>query len=319
MKKLFTILTAIILFVSCTGKIRNTNEDLIKVDTLQGISLLGKELAVKQVVMATDSLRISNYLIAKKLSIDNPDDADALIWFGRRMAYLGDYKRAIEIFTEGIEKFPDDARMYRHRGHRYISLRKLDNAITDLEEATHLIEGKPDEVEPDGIPNIRNTPVSSLQNNIWYHLGLAYYLKNDMDKALHAFRKCLEVSTNPDMQVATRHWLYMILRRLEDNEEAKEILMPITKDLDVFENMIYHQLCLLYKKEISEEKLITQNQSANYMNDALAYGLGNWYYYNGNSEKAKEIYEKLLYSGTWAAFGYIAAEADMSRWDSARD
>ena len=49
------------------------------------------------------------------------------------------------------------------------------------------------------------------------------------------------------------------------------------------------------------------------MNDALAYGLGNWYYYNGNPEKAKEIYEKLLGSGTWAAFGYIAAEAELSR------
>ena len=203
--------------------------------------------------------------------------------------------------------------MYRHRGHRHLSLRKFDNAITDLEEAARLIEGKPDEVEPDGIPNIRNTPVSSLQNNIWYHLGLAYYLKNEMDKALHAFSNCLEVSTNPDMQVATRHWLYMILKRLEENEEAEKILIPITEDLDVFENMAYHQLCLLYKGQIAEEKLITQNQSVNYMNDAVAYGLGNWYYYNGNPEKAKEIYEKLLDLGSWAAFGYIAAEAELSR------
>ena len=319
MKTLSSIIISIVLLTGCTGKTRNTNTGLIKVDTLQGISLLGKELAIKKLVMATDSLRISNYLIAKNQSIDNPDDADALIWFGRRMAYLGDYKRAIEIFTEGIEKFPDDARMYRHRGHRYISLRKFDDAITDLEEATRLIEGKPDEVEPDGIPNIRNTPVSSLQNNIWYHLGLAYYLKNDMDKALDAFSNCLEVATNPDMQVATSHWLYMILRRLEENEEAEKILIPITKDLDVFENMAYHQLCLLYKEQITEEELITQNRSGNYINEATAYGLGNWYYYNGNTEKAKEIFEKILNTGAWAAFGYIAAEADMSRWDSARD
>ena len=319
MKTLSFILISIVLLAGCTQKTKNSDTDFMKVDTLQGISLLGKELIVNQLDPARDSLRILNYLLAKKQSIDNPDNADALIWFGRRTAYLGDYKRAIEIFTEGIEKFPNDARMYRHRGHRFISLRKFDNAITDLEEATRLIEGKPDEVEPDGIPNIRNTPVSSLQNNIWYHLGLAYYLKNDMDKALDAFSNCLEVATNPDMQVATSHWLYMILRRLEENEEAEKILIPITKDLDVFENMAYHQLCLLYKGQITEDKLITQNQSANYMNDAIAYGLGNWYYYNGNPEKAKEIYKNLLDLGSWAAFGYIAAEADMSRWDSARD
>ncbi|HEX7807541.1 MAG TPA: hypothetical protein VF608_02410, partial [Thermoanaerobaculia bacterium] len=28
----------------------------------------------------------------------NPNDADAIIWLGRRTAYLGDYKGAIEIF-----------------------------------------------------------------------------------------------------------------------------------------------------------------------------------------------------------------------------
>ena len=88
------------------------------------------------------------------------------------MAYLGDYKKAIKIFSEGIEKFPEDARMYRHRGHRYISLRKLDLAIADLEKAAELIDGKEDRVEPDGIPNARGIPVSTTNRNIWYHLWL---------------------------------------------------------------------------------------------------------------------------------------------------
>ena len=33
--------------------------------------------------------------------------ADNLIWLGRRSAYLGHYKDAIKIFTDGAEKFPD--------------------------------------------------------------------------------------------------------------------------------------------------------------------------------------------------------------------
>src|SRR5688572_25663821 len=41
----------------------------------------------------------------------NPNDAEAIIWLGRRTAYLGRYQEAIEIFSEGIRKHPRDARM----------------------------------------------------------------------------------------------------------------------------------------------------------------------------------------------------------------
>ncbi len=49
------------------------------------------------------------------------------------------------------------------------------------------------------------------------------------------------------------------------------------------------------------------------MNDALAYGVGNWYFYNGQTEKAREIFERLLDGESWASFGRIAAEADLHR------
>ncbi len=106
-------------------------------------------------------------------------NADAIIWLGRRTAYLGNYKEAIAIFTKGIVLHPQDARFYRHRGHRYITLRCFDKAIADFEKAATLIKGKPDEIEPDGIPHAQNTPTSSLQSNIWYHLGLAYFIKGE--------------------------------------------------------------------------------------------------------------------------------------------
>ncbi len=144
----------------------------------------------------------------------NPNDADAIIWLGRRLAYPGRFREAIAVFTEGIEKFPGDARFYRHRGHRYITLRQFARAIADFEKAAALTKGKRDEVEPDGQPNARNIPTSTLQFNIWYHLGLAYYLTGQDDRALRSYRECLKVSNNPDALVATSHWLYMTLRRL---------------------------------------------------------------------------------------------------------
>ncbi len=313
MKHLIPLILLLIIMVSCNNKNSETAQDTILIDTVQGISLLGTELISNQPDQEKDSTRINNYIRANQTYLADPDNPDALIWKGRRMAYLGDYKAAIEIFTEGIKKFPGDARMYRHRGHRYISLRQFDKAITDLEKAAELIAGTEDQVEPDGIPNARNTPVSTTHRNIWYHLGLAYYLVDDMDKALRGFSNCREISDNPDMFVASSHWVYMILKRLGKDEEALKILDPISADMDVFENMSYHNLLLFYKGEISEAELIGEAGEMSTANNAIVYGLGNWYYYNGDIEKAKEIFTSLVDKGIWAAFGTIAAEADLFR------
>ena len=51
-----------------------------------------------------------------------------------------------------------------------------------------LTSGLPDEVEPDGLPNAQNIPTGTLQFNIFYHLGLAHYLKGDLAAALDAYR-----------------------------------------------------------------------------------------------------------------------------------
>ncbi|MFZ0063801.1 MAG: tetratricopeptide repeat protein [Pyrinomonadaceae bacterium] len=87
-----------------------------------------------------------------------PNNPEAAIWFGRRLGYLGRFTEAIEVYSSGIKRFPHDARFYRHRGHRYITLRKFDQAIADLKKAARLVKGRPDEVEPDGQPNARNIP-----------------------------------------------------------------------------------------------------------------------------------------------------------------
>lgn len=288
-----------------------TEESTISINTMQGTSLMGEKLISEQADPEKDSLSIANYLKARKEYNENPDDADAIIWFGRRTAYLGDYLKAIKIYSEGIQKFPDDARMYRHRGHRYITLRMFDKAIADFQEATKLIEGEPDIIEPDGIPNNRNMPVSTLNTNIWYHLGLAHYLKGNMQDALYGFHKCLDASTNPDMYVAAANWVYMINRRMNNTNEAEKVLKSINKDMDVFENMAYHNLLLFYKGALTENELKVESRDLEYLNDAIAYGIGNWYYYNGDTTYAKNIFRNLLDHGAWASFGTLAAEADM--------
>lgn len=281
-------------------------------DSAEAVSLLGEPLYAPRLSAATRMAYEQRLAEAKSAYDRAPLDADSIIWLGRRAAYLGRYRDAIAIFTEGIAKHPTDARMYRHRGHRYITVRELDKAITDLTRAAALIAGKPDEIEPDGIPNALNIPTSTLHSNTWYHLGLAHYLVGDFARALGAYRAAMRVSTNPDMLVATSHWLYMTLRRSGRDDEARAVLAPISRDMAVIENDAYHRLLLLYKGELPADSLAPTGTDA--LNDAsIGYGVGNWHLYNGRRRDALDVFRRVLRGGNWPAFGYIAAEAEVAR------
>jgi tetratricopeptide (TPR) repeat protein len=244
----------------------------------------------------------------------SPDDVDALVWLGRRTAYLGRYREAAAVFSLGVERFPDEPKFRRHRGHRFISLRRFDLAIDDLARAAELVQGKPDEVEPDGMPNERGVPVSSLHFNIWYHLGLAYYLSGDLEGALRAYMECMAVSEIPDKRVATAHWLYMTLRRRGQVEEAERVLEGIDEGMDIIENQNYHDCLMMYSGARTAEALLEEARGAGAMGlVTTGYGVSSWYLYSGEEEKGVAVLREILASGAWAGFGYIAAEADLLR------
>ena len=254
---------------------------------------------------------VAKYEIAKDIWEAAPGDVEAIIWYGRRTAYLGRYQEAIRIYSAGIELHPEEARLYRHRGHRLITTRQLENAIADLEHAVWLIEGTEDEVEPDGLPNELEIPVSTLHSNIWYHLGLAYYLAHDWHNAWRAYQAGYKAGRNDDNRVSTTHWRYMILRRMGEVDQAVAILDDISADMDIIENHVYHRLLLFYKGEISAED-VSEGGADNPTNSAAAYGIANWHYYNGDQEEGLRRMRAHLESDSWAAFGYIAAEADVA-------
>lgn len=292
-------------FIAC--KDRNaTRADLeITRDTVQAISLIGDTLFLSSPSART----LERYDSVRLAWVADQQNPDKLIWYGRWAAYSGDYKSAIQIFTKGIEQFPADARMYRHRGHRYITIRQFDKAIADLAYALTLVTGKPDEVEPDGQPNAQNIPVSTLQSNILYHLALAHYLKRDLEKAIPIYERAQREAVNDDQRVSVSHWLYMSLRILGKKEEAQKAVSAVHENMNIIENTSYQQLCLFYKGALSIDSLLSK-QAGTSSNDAILYGLANWYSYEGQQEKAAEVYHRILSSSMWASFGYIAAEAD---------
>lgn len=278
----------------------------------EAISLLGRPLYSPVFSDSEKELLEANLEKARRRLDQDPDDPDALIWVGRRLAYLGRYREAIEVYTRGIEKSPRNPKIYRHRGHRYISVRRFDLAAADLERAARLIQGAPDEIEPDGIPNSRNQPRSTLHTNVWYHLGLAYYLQGDFENAARCYRGCLKASQNDDMLTAVSHWLYMTLRRMGRPEEAALVLAPISAEMDVIENQSYWDLLLFYKgeKPLGE---IYQPEDEDLSSATIGYGVGCRRLYNGRRKEAEKIFRRIVESGPWSAFGFIAAEAELAR------
>ena len=281
----------------------------------QAISFLGDTLRTFPLAPETKA-RYEAQLAEAKAAYDHaPTNVDSVIWYGRRLGYLGRLREAIDVYSRGITLYPDNPWLYRHRGHRYLSVRELDRAAADLERATALTRGKPDEVEADGQPNAKNSPIGTLQSNIAYHLALAYYLKGDFARAVPVYRQEIADARNDDRIVSTAHWLYMSLRRLGRATEAAQVLVPIRRDMNVIENDTYHRLLLLYKGELPVDSVLTVGPSGEMsVTDATgAYGVGNWHLYNGRSAEAERVFRRILAGGQWGAFGYIAAEAEIAR------
>jgi tetratricopeptide (TPR) repeat protein len=278
----------------------------------EAMSLAGKPLHIPATIPNKQKLD-ADLAQAEKTLAANPKDAEAIIWVGRRLGYLWRYNDAIAMFTKGIALHPDNPKFYRHRAHRYLTVRQFAKAQADFEKAVQLIKGQPDEIEPDGAPNPAGKPRSTLHFNIWYHLGLAHYLQGDYAKAHEAYVECMKVSNNDDSIAATSDWMWMTLMRMNRKAEAAKVLERITPKMDILENQSYHRRLLMYKGLDKPEALLDTASADATTIATQGYGVGNYYFVTGDMKQARAVFEKVTSGGGWNAFGYIAAEADLQR------
>jgi tetratricopeptide (TPR) repeat protein len=221
----------------------------------------------------------------------NPTNMDLIIALGRAQATVWRFRDAIATYTRGMEMDPKNAMLYRHRGHRYITTRQFDKAVSDMERAAKL---------------------NDKDFDIWYHLGLACYLKGKFDRAAAAYEKAYAVSQKDDSRIAASDWLYMSYRRAGKNAEAARALERITPDMKVEENKSYFDRLLLYKG-LKKESDIISDKMTDLEIATVGYGIANWHLYNGDKTKAKELFQKITSGKYWPAFGFIAAETELTR------
>lgn len=189
----------------------------------------------------------------------DPDGVDSTVWHARRLGYLDRYTEAIAVLTRGLEIHPAEPQLYRHRGHRFITVRKYHDAVTDFTTAAALCEGGvPDSVEPDGAPNAAGIPTSTLHTNVYYHLGLACFLLGRYEQAADAYRKGLSCELcTADMRVAFSDWLYMALRRIGNKKEAAAVLAAAGDEQELIEDFAYQKRLQLYKGLIGPEDVLS--------------------------------------------------------------
>ena len=277
------------------------------------ISLLDQPLYAPPVPEADRASLEARLTETHAAHLARPDDVEALIVHARVLGQAGRFREAVAVFSDGLRMHPDDAHLYRFRGHRFITLRQFDLAVEDLTRASQLVFWQPDEVEPGLKPNARGIDLDTLQENIWYHLALAHYLQGNYARAYAAQVECMKVSTNDDSIVATSDWMWMTLMRLNRKADAAKVLGRITPSMDILENQAYHRRLLMYKGLEKPEALLDTSNPDPTQIATQGYGVANYYVVTGDTARARQVFDRILAGTGWNAFGYIAAEADVQR------
>lgn len=200
------------------------------------------------------------------------------------------FREAIASLTRGLEMAPNNALLYRWRGHRYLSVREFGKALDDL---------------------TRGNRLDSTNYGIWYHLGIVRYARGDFARAAEAFAHAQPKAPEAGELAGSTDWLWMSLSRAGRGAEAQEMLNRHPDSLPV--SNAYSQRLRLYRGEIGPDAVITPADTSDIQVATLSYGLGNWYLVRGDTAKAREYFKRSVGSGGWPGFGFIISEVELKR------
>lgn len=261
-----------------------------------------------------------------------PPPAETYEFIGRLKGYAKDAEGAVATFSAGLLHHPDDARLYRHRGHRYLSLRRFADARDDFLRAAALLPAWTEHVEygqayvlaqlegavlgreatgvqPDlASVQARGEYYSPLAFKVHYHLGLSWHLLGDDHAALSAFQQALEHAVHQELLVATANWLVVLHGRLGLAERDAELLASIDLDAAVHTNAAYADLLRLYAGRLDAAALTAKAEGDPRVMATVGYGLGSFLLARGQEDQASEVFGAVVRQGDPAAFGTLAAE-----------
>ncbi len=229
---------------------------------------------------------------AEQAARANPQSIDAILALGAAQAGARQMREAIATYTRGIALAPNNALLYRWRGHRHLSVRQFDAALADLQ---------------------RGLTLDSTIYGIWYHLGVLHFVKGEFGAAADAFAHARPIAPNAGELAGSYDWGWMSLQRAGRKDEAAALLKSMPDSVPVAAANAYAQRLRLYKGALSPDAVIAPGDTADVQLATLAFGLGNWYLIQGDVARAKSYFQRSVASGGWPAFGFMASEAELRR------
>lgn len=291
---------------------------------LQGQSLFGEPLYTAGPnpvnVGATDKLLRA--VAEAKAAYESNLTIDSATWYGRLLGYQGLMREAIAVFSAGLKKYPDSAKLLRHRAHRHFNLREFDRSIEDGLRAAALYENRPLEREKLGPDYFPSTP-DVVQFYLYYHLGQAYFAKHEFAQAAKWFDRSRQVAGgvhDVSSVTAATYWQYLALARGGQFDAADGLLDRYTTDLidlrDNEEANNYFDGLQLFKNRRDPASFFDDKDSGKAFGTAdgivasTSYSLANFYLIRGDRDQAKAQLVRALSVSTWSYFARVQAEAD---------
>ena len=294
------------------------------VRSFQGYSLLGDPMYTDDInpTNVTDTKTLLWAVADAKAAAERDPSIDNIAWYGRMLGYQTLGREAVAVFSDGLKRYPNSAKLLRHRAHRYFNLREFDRSIADGLKAAALYEGQPLERERLGPSQFPGTP-DIVQFYLYYHLGGAYFAKRDYSNAEKWFNQAYELilpNGNAQDVAAPLYWRYLALRKLNRTIEAEEFLSRYKFKADDLaptgEGPFYFNAIQLFRGNRFPEDFYTDKDSgrpfggADGAKSSSSYSLAMYWLMRGEREKAKEWLARAIDIKTWAYFPRIQAEVE---------
>jgi tetratricopeptide (TPR) repeat protein len=222
----------------------------------------------------------------------DPKNVQRYIDLGVAQSGARQFREAIATFTKGMAVAPNNALLYRWRGHRYLSVREFDKAESDL---------------------TKGLSIDSTIYGILYHLGIIRFVRGDFVGAAKLFARAQPRAPDAGELTGSTDWLWMSLMRAGHKAEAQAMLDRHPDSLAVDSAYAYARRLKLYRGQTGPDALFTPADTADVQVATLAYGLGNWYLVRGDTARAKAEFQRSVKSGGWPGFGFIVSEVELRR------
>ena len=225
-----------------------------------------------------------------------PRDADAWMELGLALSHSMLMREAVEAFSRAIAIDPFTGIYYRHRGHRHVSCWEFPEAAADFETAARLI--------PDNW-------------DVWYHLGLSYFLMREYDLAQAAYKRCLEITDMNDIEAypAVIDWSWRTAKRRGDEALAAELIAMLPADFPIDTDECGYALnCAVYQGRYTADEALDICMRFDSLHSATSlFAIGNYLRETGETAKGDEVLDRLVSiadEADWCTFGYLAAAVD---------